>query len=430
MRGGSFPKELHLKYAILALSFACSGVSLLFILSPIPAPVIQQYWRADSIALICVLAGLSIGAFFSRRPMLTVALLAIRMAAVTIVCRPYGGLMMIKLPLWSGVFIEAGGFLDPPFSLLVQAFFSLVILLSQGPLLIWGEELIPGTPSVALVAAAVCLAGLAALLFLLRICVRVVRRNEEQSARLDEAVRQLTVANLSFQKLASSAEERSADDERKRITREIHDSIGYALNNLIMMMEAATRMAPKDAATLRGLLAQAREEAQVGLNETRKALRLLRMVTQDQVRGLSAIHRLVSIFSSATGVEVKVEYCNADQSFGDAIDLAVYRMIQEGMTNAFRHGRATLIRLQFWQDHTGVRVILWDNGTAEESVKDGIGLSGMRERVERIDGTFHASRVADGFEISAWLPFAGGLPPARSASQRIGTNEQNLPASG
>ena len=61
--------------------------------------------------------------------------------------------------------------------------------------------------------------------------------------RLDEAVGRLTSANLTFQDLASTAQERSAEDERKRITREIHDAIGYALTNLIMTMEACMRLA-------------------------------------------------------------------------------------------------------------------------------------------------------------------------------------------
>ncbi len=425
MRGGSFKGESHLRAAILMLSLACLIVTLLYILSPLPAPTVARYWRTESIVLLGILSSLSLGVLFSKRPTPTMVILAVRLCVVMILGRPFGDSMAIKLPLWTSMFLECGGFLPLPLSLPAQGAVFLVILFSQGPILIWGEVQVAGMRAVELAAAAIYLLGLSVLLHLHRRSVSAIRMKSEQSERLDEAVRGLTLANLGFQKLASSAEERSADDERKRITREIHDSIGYALNNLIMMMEAATRLAAKDAYALRELLAQAREEAQTGLNETRKALRLLRGASQPQVHGLSAIHRLVSIFSSATGVEVKVDYCNADQSFGETIDLAVYRMVQEGMTNAFRHGHATLMRLHFWKDSSGVRVTLWDNGSAADGMKEGIGLSGMRERVERIGGHLRADTVPDGFQLSAWVPFAYA-----PAGERTVDGEQDNPGSG
>ena len=407
------PRESHVKVAALILSLVGASLALLAVLAQPSTQTVAKYWRVESIVLICTLNALSLITFLlSKRLVPALALMTVRALLVWVVGEPYGGWVLLKLPLWSSLFIEAGGFLGPPTSLLVQSSFLVFILVSQRPLLIWGDELVPGLASLQIVAVAVFLVGLAVLLFLLKSAVTAVGRQTAVSARLDEAVSRLSAANLGFQKLASAAEERSAEDERKRITREIHDAIGYALTNLIMMAEAAIRMSPRDALGLRDLLAQAREEAQVGLNETRKALRLLRNVPAERVQGLPAIHRLVGLFGSATGVEVKVEYCNAFQSYGEEADMVVYRMIQEGMTNAFRHGRATVIRLQFWQDAGGLRVTLWDNGRGvDQTVKEGIGLSGMRERLERIGGNVQAERVPDGFALRAWIPL-----PIRSGS--------------
>jgi signal transduction histidine kinase len=396
---------------VTALSLGCVGASLLMVLSLPPGQAVVAHWRVESTVLLGILTGETITVFFSRRRLATFILLFLRSIVVAIVTVPFGDLMAVKLLLWSSLVLESGGFLDPPASLLVQGGVLLAVSLSHRAVSIWGDELLQGRAAAELVAAGACLAGLGVLVHFFRASASILRERKRQFARLDEAVRQLTVANLSFQKLASSAEERSAEDERKRITREIHDAIGYALTNLIMMMEAAIRLSPEHAAGLRTLLGQARDEAQVGLNETRRALRVLRTVSPERVLGLAAIHHLVTLFSSATGVDVKADYCNADLSYGETMDLVIYRMVQEGMTNAFRHGHATHIRLVFWQEPGGVRVKVWDNGAAAESITEGLGLSGMRERIERIGGTLRAVRVLDGFELMAWLPL-----PARDAA--------------
>jgi signal transduction histidine kinase len=190
-------------------------------------------------------------------------------------------------------------------------------------------------------------------------------------------------------------------------------------------MEACLRLVSKDEEKLRVLLARAREEAQLGLNETRKVLRVLREEVPARARGLSAIHRLVTLFSNATGVTVKTEYCNASLSFGEEMDLAIFRMIQEGLTNAFRHGHANEIKVKFWQERDGITITFWDNGVGGDIIKEGIGLQGMRERVEQIGGTVQAYRTADGFELRTWLPLDGG-----AARERTVVYGQDIPALG
>ena len=353
--------------------------------------------------LLAISVAVSLVLYVARRDVAVGSLLMARLLLALLMGIPLGPMMSIKIALWSSLVLEACAYLQHPFRLAAAASIITVVLLFQQRFRVWGESVEP-PPLQLVVAACAWLAGLAVVTCTLQRFVDMIIDERRTVERLDQAVRQLTIANLGFQKVASNVQEQSAEDERKRITREIHDSIGYALTNLIMMMEAAVRLAPETAVRLRELLAQAREEAQLGLSETRRALSILRAIGQHEVRGLSAIHRLVTIFSQATGVDVQVNYCNAAQSFGTEADRAIYRMVQEGLTNAFRHGRATLIRLHFWQEPDGLRVILWDNGPAGGNVTEGIGLSGMRERMVNIGGELRFGRMADGFEVSAWIP--------------------------
>ncbi len=230
--------------------------------------------------------------------------------------------------------------------------------------------------------------------------------NDATIAGLDLAVSNLATANRAFQSYAVSVESASVENERNRITRELHDVVGYALTNLIMMIRACKVLARKDSEKLADLLDQARVQADVALQESRTILYRLRSIREKQSEGLSAIHHLVRSFRAATGVEVSVHYGNLPQSSGELIDRAIVRLVQEGLTNAIRHGRATKVRILLWRSDADIQVRIWDNGKGAKEIKEGIGLSGMRERFKALGGTICASGAVDGFILDATIPVA------------------------
>ncbi len=125
---------------------------------------------------------------------------------------------------------------------------------------------------------------------------------QAENDRLHAAVAQLSEANLGYQQYAQSAEARSTLSERQRVTREIHDVVGYTLTNNIMMMEAATDMVKKDPDQVSKLIETARRNAEAGLQDVRRALRALRAADVESERGLRAIVKLVHVFEVASGV--------------------------------------------------------------------------------------------------------------------------------
>src|SRR6185369_5617987 len=104
--------------------------------------------------------------------------------------------------------------------------------------------------------------------------------------------------------------ETSVIQERKRLSREIHDVVGYTLTNLRMMLEHATDMVQRRDPRLGHLLSEAQDEVQNGLHETRKVLRQFREIENSSVDGIHYIQKLVKTFSRATGIEVRVAYGN------------------------------------------------------------------------------------------------------------------------
>jgi len=127
-------------------------------------------------------------------------------------------------------------------------------------------------------------------------------------------------------------------------------------------------------------------------------------VSKVHVSGMQRIADLARIFENATKVSVRLHGGNAPESFGARVDDAVYRMIQECLTNALRHGNATEITVSFWVVEAAVRVSVADNGAGSKEIVPGVGLAGMTERIAHLGGTMKAENTPFGFLVLAEIP--------------------------
>lgn len=328
-------------------------------------------------------------------------LFAVRVALILFATHPFGAHLALSFVLLYGTIAEICAYEGYPANLLLSGAAALAILVSVVTAL-W-----PVMSGPAAVDLAVYLLATVALILGASLLTRYRQEMiaaKSEAAKLDRAVANLASANKSFLRIARAAEERSTRDERNRITRELHDTIGYTLTNLIMTVQAAKALASAGGRRLPETLDSACEQAQRGLEETRRSLHLLREQEVVEPRGLSVVHRLVTTFEQATGVHVDVEYTNMPSSCCDDVDSFVYQFVQEGLTNSFRHGKATHVRLHFWKESESIRMNLWDNGVGAPKVEEGIGLLGMRELLGKLGGTLEARNVPDGFQLSVEIP--------------------------
>ncbi len=228
---------------------------------------------------------------------------------------------------------------------------------------------------------------------------------QDDNSRLNDAVTELTRLNVTYQDYARSAEERSIENERLRLTRDIHDIVGYTLTNTMMMLEAVKLMVTHAPDKIPALIDKARENADACLQEIRSTLRSLRSEQVPEVSTLNAIAKLARIFQQATRIDVRVEYGNVDQIFDEETGVLVYHFVQEGLVNAFRHGKASRILVKFWQHGGNLVVNIGDNGLGAKAITEGIGLMGMRERLEKVDGRLEIESVPTGFSVTLTVPF-------------------------
>jgi signal transduction histidine kinase len=235
--------------------------------------------------------------------------------------------------------------------------------------------------------------------------------------RIAGALMEVTRLNLSYQDYNASLEEKTALEERLRLTRDLHDVVGYALTNTIMTLRAASLMCGREPARVPAFLDSARADAEKALSQVREMLGDMRRREIRYAAGPVSIARAVRAFKAATGAEVDLDYGNFDWSLGGDSALAASHFVQEGMLNAVSHGKATRIRVSFRETEGTLVVSVKDNGEGAKAVQEGIGIAGMRERIERLGGSLDYDSSSLGFSIQMNLPLASTAPSATEAGR-------------
>jgi signal transduction histidine kinase len=226
---------------------------------------------------------------------------------------------------------------------------------------------------------------------------------------LRESNASLASINISLQHVAASEKNITLTTERNRIAREIHDTVAYTLTNLLSLLDAYRERLQADAQEVPENIIQARSLVREGLGDIRKVLRGLRPGENEGYNGLGSITHLVEVFTKAAGIKVILNYGDAPQFPGKAIEDVFYRVVQEGLTNAFRHGHATEVVISFHDEQSGIELTVRDNGQGSEITTGGYGLLGIGERVKALDGkVVTISKPGLGFTLRVWLPLERG----------------------
>jgi signal transduction histidine kinase len=230
------------------------------------------------------------------------------------------------------------------------------------------------------------------------------RAHEREIRRLEDAVDNLTKTNTAYQTYATYIEETSKEEERHRIAREVHDIVGYSMTNLLMIVQAALYSENQDQIT--ELLQKARTHINESLQEVRMALRKLRSTQKKPLHGSELVNHLAHNFQNVTGIRITLDFISFPHTISLEVEELLYRMLQEAMTNSFRHGRATEIYISFWTSGATLIVQIRDNGQThhDSQIVEGIGFQGMRERLSGIGGSVTMESVKDGFTILAHVP--------------------------
>jgi signal transduction histidine kinase len=248
-----------------------------------------------------------------------------------------------------------------------------------------------------------CCLAFSAALWVFNRYFRLFRRELLVSTKLQQDLLALTRANVGFQEYISRVEKKTLEEERNRLTREIHDTMGYTLTTLRMVFEAAKGL-QQDEARLFETLDAGIELSKEGMVEVNHALKTMRRIEKDSDKGLDSIIKVARNFELVTKMRVNLEFINTQFNYRQEIVDFIYKMVQESLTNAFRHGNATEVTIVFMEARGTIHVTVRDNGKGAIGMKKDIGILGMEERAGRVNGSLSVSSEPNGFMLRAIVP--------------------------
>jgi signal transduction histidine kinase len=221
--------------------------------------------------------------------------------------------------------------------------------------------------------------------------------------------------------------ERAIGDERARIARDIHDGLAQGLAFRRMRIDLWQEWIEDDPERLREELQELKIALREQIQELRRAIFALRPMEFDEFGFLGGLHRYILEFAGQHGWQAEVDLSRAPATLTRELEATTFRIVQEALTNAAKHARASQIGVALSETDGGLRVTVTDNGQgfdpgerrADAHGAEGtngyghVGLRQMRERLAALRGQLTIlSRPGAGAEVRAWLP----LPPETLAA--------------
>jgi signal transduction histidine kinase len=193
--------------------------------------------------------------------------------------------------------------------------------------------------------------------------------------------------------------------ERRRLARELHDETGQALTSILLGLKALEERTGDEAS--RAAMEELRELVVSTLQDVRRLAVELRPTALDDFGLVAALERLTASFAEQTGISVDFQTALADERLPEEVETALYRIVQESLTNVVKHARARRVSILLARKEGSVKAVVEDDGRGFDPAQagDGFGLVGMRERLALLGGRLEVESGADaGTTIAAEVP--------------------------
>jgi signal transduction histidine kinase len=171
--------------------------------------------------------------------------------------------------------------------------------------------------------------------------------------------------------------------ERQRLARELHDETGQALTSILLGLKRLDGAEPSAA------VASLRELVVATLQDVRRLAVELRPKVLDDFGLLPALERLTQGFAEHTGISADLEATGLSERLPVEVETAIFRIVQESLTNVVKHAQASSVSIVLTRGDGRIKAVIEDDGRGfePETMGEGIGLVGMRERIELLDGS-------------------------------------------
>lgn len=215
---------------------------------------------------------------------------------------------------------------------------------------------------------------------------------------IEEELRMMDRANLELKSYIEVAEENAEIRERRRISREIHDTLGHALTGISAGIDAVLVLVDMDKESAKKQLHNLSEIVRQGIVDVRRSLNKMRPGALEELTLKASLQALIKPYTKIANLTIELDYQWGEVDFEKTTEIVIFRAIEEAITNSIRHGQAQHIWLKLTHDETHYYVDISDNGRGCQNIKYGFGLTQMQERLATIGGKV-SYQGDDGFKI-------------------------------
>jgi signal transduction histidine kinase len=251
--------------------------------------------------------------------------------------------------------------------------------------------------------------------------------HDELEKKVRERTADLESANASLGELSGRLQQ-IRDEERRQIARELHDSVGQLLTALSMNISVVqSQVGHLDTNAIRAVSENASLIEQLS-RETRTISHLLHPPLLDVAGLASAVRWYVDGFSERSKVKIEVNIPEEFRRLSDEMEIAIFRMVQECLTNIHRHSGATAAAIRIHEEDHHIRIEVQDNGkgiSLEKQLelsspgRSGVGFRGMRERFRQLGGHLEIRSEGRGTSVSATLPLSDSPSGSGKTSEEM-----------
>lgn len=238
--------------------------------------------------------------------------------------------------------------------------------------------------------------------------ISMVRVQMSENERIRELNEQLKEANIRLEEYSAKSALMAQTQERNRLAREIHDTIGHSLTGIVTGIEACLVIFDTDRGLVKEQLRAIAEVARRGMEDVRRSVRELKPDSLEKMPLDLAIEKMVDEMERSTGIHFRYD-CSVSlrDTFGEDEVEVIYRTVQEGITNSIRHGRPKNIWISVSRDDNMLCISIKDDGEGCKELSKGFGLSHMEDRLRMLEGTLFCDG-SDGFLLRAMIPIRWG----------------------
>lgn len=224
------------------------------------------------------------------------------------------------------------------------------------------------------------------LLFFILFLMIYIANEVQENERMTQELIMVRQVNHELENYATVSEKIAEDKERKRLAREIHDTLGHALTGIAAGVDACIAMIDINPEATKKQLMVISKVVRQGIVDVRNSLNKLRPGALEQHGFKGAIENMIEEFTSVSDLTISLDYRLDKVDFENTKEDILFRVIQESVTNAVRHGDATHIDISLYIEDNSLYLKIQDNGQGCEEIHYGFGLKQMKERLGMING--------------------------------------------